>query len=504
MKTLFQTPDNLYEQFEKIAQIKSLETALIEPTDPLSHRYEPKIWTYSAFHQRVIQHQDLLIKRGFETGDKVLVVLPASGEMYALVSALFANGVIPVFIDHTMDKKQFLKAIHQVALSGVIADPKLLKYWLAIRGLWRPKRFSLESNGWGYKRWNSDESNSSHFQNFKIDANSTGLITFTSGSSGTPKAANRTNKILFAQREISRKLWTEGKDDIELTLFPMVVFSNLLHGIPTVLPHVAQGMAPAQLGQQLIRQIQQHGVNRMALQPSFLKSLLDVENPTALKCIKKLVVGGATVPNWLILQSQKTLPNCEGYVVYGSTEAEPISHSNFNDILTKSDNGYFVGSPIDEIQLKIENEEIYLSGPHVVQSYLFGSAENTSLKIRDTKNKIWHRTKDLGERDANGNITLTGRSMDQIQYNGQFTPSFKIEHPVENIIQSRAAIIQHNKQLALFLQAEQRSSIESKIKEVLEKSKISPDKVMLHWNHRIPVDNRHHWRIDRNSLTELI
>lgn len=469
------TPANLADHFFENLAVRTNKIALIEPLQwSLESVTNEKIWTYPEFATLVEKYMHQLNKRGMQVGDRVLILLAPSARLYALLAAAFACGLIPVFIDHTMKRRQFLTALRQARPKMVFSTGRLFKYRWFIRSLWHVQKFTLDEKS-SIDDWSDCESDPYEFTpRPRLQPESTGLISFTSGSSGTPKAADRPLKLLWHQREIGHTLWGEG--EIELTAFPMAVLANLVYGITTVLP--AGNPGSCGFGVRISNQIRTHLVQRLAVSPSALDKLSG-----ELPSLRKVVTGGAPVPKWLIEKSLARIPNAQGFVLYGSTEAEPIAFVKFEDILEASDHGYLVGNPIQEIQIRIlDNGEILLRGPHVVERYLFNDEENRSTKIRDEAGQVWHRTRDLGHFDDQGRLWLTGRlDMDAV---------YPLEHRFENQIRGRvAAVKDRHQRWHLYLEGQ----MTDELKEL-------PTGARLHARSSLPVDRRHFWKIDRNAL----
>ena len=126
-------------------------------------------------------------------------------------------------------------------------------------------------------------------------------------------------------------------------------------------------------------------------------------------------------------------------VVYGSTEAEPIAHLDWDEAepadldAMYAGKGLLVGRPVRQIELRIlENRwgeplpemkarelaelglppgqggEIAVNGPHVLAGYLGGIGDDET-KFR-VDGEVWHRTGDAGCLDAAGRLWLLGRA----------------------------------------------------------------------------------------------
>ena len=62
------------------------------------------------------------------------------------------------------------------------------------------------------------------------------LVTFTSGSTGAPKAAVRTHGFLLEQHRVLAESLRLTPDDLDLTTLPIFVLANLGSGVCSLIP----------------------------------------------------------------------------------------------------------------------------------------------------------------------------------------------------------------------------------------------------------------------------
>jgi acyl-CoA synthetase (AMP-forming)/AMP-acid ligase II len=123
--------------------------------------------------------------------------------------------------------------------------------------------------------------------------------------------------------------------------------------------------------------------------------------------------GGPVFPN-LLRALRAAAPRASIHAVYGSTEAEPIAHVEFDEIANADweamagGGGLLAGRPIAEAVLDIRDGEIEVSGPHVNRGYLDPAQDASTKETRD--GRLWHRTGDAGRLDAQGRLWLLGRA----------------------------------------------------------------------------------------------
>jgi olefin beta-lactone synthetase len=528
-KTSSLFPINLTSRFFEFARANPNKLALVEPLKWTEAKItEERKWTFADFSNLVQTYQRRLDAEKFAADDHILILLPVSVRMYALVAACLANGLIPIFIDVTLPKEQFLKALKIAAPKAVFSNARLFRYRFLLPALFRARLYDFDHRALKIRDFERVSISAQEAKTFRPETprlpQDEALITFTSGSTGEPKAADRRFDIVYHQREISKSIWTEGDEDVELTAFPLVVLNNLAFGVTTVLPILSResgldGIPMACWADQ----VERFSVTRLIAPPSILNrmTLANEESRRAFGKIQRLVTGGAPVPTWLMKRVREFQPRSQNFVVYGSTEAEPMAHASFDEIIASRGAGYLVGKSIPEISLKLTSPlpkiptpedfnsalslqpnrrgEIFVSGPHVVERYLFNSRENLTTKFRDADSKSWHRTGDTGYLDDRGWLWLTGRLSDRVLLKDELTDVYPIEHDIENLLKRRAALVtgpSGNAQLCI--EGSELSSPEKK--QVEEKQEAFGLKTSYRMMAKLPVDQRHFWKIDRQKL----
>lgn len=348
------------------------------------------------------------------------------------------------------------------------------------------------------------------------------LITFTSGSTGQPKAVARSHEFLIAQHSALENALELRSGEIDLITLPVFALANLASGVTSVLADTDLAHPDKANAEKMLGQIQDEKVCRTAASPSFFSALL--KRPESLNSLKRIATGGAPVFPPLLDKLRTAAPDADIFTVYGSTEAEPIAHIEFDEMKEddlekmKDGAGLLVGTPVSEIQLRIikshwgksitpiddrafgemclpENEtgEIVVSGDHVLTGYLGGIGdEETKFKVDDC---IWHRTGDSGYLDEAGRLWLQGRSSAQLK-DGSYP--FSIECALSFLPECRrSAIVDHRGDTVLVVELRNKSEHSLEIPD-----SIRIDEVVFVEN--IPLDRRHRAKTDYPKLINLL
>jgi acyl-CoA synthetase (AMP-forming)/AMP-acid ligase II len=218
-------------------------------------------------------------------------------------------------------------------------------------------------------------------------------------------------------------------------------------------------------------------------------------------------------------------PNATSAVLYGSTEAEPISEISFNELAAFDSaiekNGICVGKtyskinvriiPITEEAIKVasaaELEKMYLgnnvigeiivSGHHVLTEY-FNSEEafiKNKIKADDV---IWHRTGDAGFMDETGQLYLTGRCNTLINYQGKILSPFIYEYLLNRMKEIYCGTVMLLNNKVTIIIEPQRKTNQNVIIDLIKSSGLLYEDIRFVTH--IPKDPRHFSKIDYEKL----
>ncbi|MEM8686225.1 MAG: AMP-binding protein [Pseudomonadota bacterium] len=339
-------------------------------------------------------------KEGIGKGDRVLVAMPVGIDLYAAIAALWRLGAVIVFPEPAMGLAGLKHAIEMTRPDAFLAAGAYRLLRFCVPSLWPIRK---------HPRLTSDGPSGDGLE--ELNPGHPALISFTSGSTGKPKGIVRSHGFLAAQNACVAELLTPKREgETDLVAFPVFVISNLGQGITSVLPNwplTRHDQADAGIIGNLINE---QSITRALVPPSICRVLAHGGSDPGLADI--FTGGGPIFPD-LIEALSAAAPQTELTCVYGSTEAEPISHLHAKDITAKQwtdmseGRGLLAGAPVPQTAVKIIDDEIVVTGDHVNKGYLDGAGDDEN-KIR-IDGQIWHRTGDAGALDDAGNLWLKGR-----------------------------------------------------------------------------------------------
>lgn len=504
---------NINEMLRENVGARPEQIALIGGRERVSYReLEQRAQRVGAFFQA----------RGVGARQRALLMVPLSVEFYALFLGLTRIGVTVVLIDPAVGSRQMDQSCQIVQPDLFIGSPKAHLLRLTNRAIAAiPRKFVL--HGWlpGSERVQLTTAPADRID-VVTDPEDPALITFTSGSTGLPKAICRTHGFLYNQHNAVCNTLPAQASDVELNTLPVFILSSLARGIKTVIPE-GFGRNPDMMKmERVVAQIREHGVNRLLAAPAFCKAITEHlrRNSQTLPQISQIYTGGGPVFPALLNALAERMPNATVTAVYGSTEAEPIAHVNLAEFYPddlaamQQGKGLLAGSPVPEIHLAILPDrdgfaigpftqaefeqykllanqigEIVVSGEHVQKRYLNGDGGTTKFSV---EGEIWHRTGDAGYLDARGRLWLLGRCSARLISQGAMLYPFGVEAAaMAQADVERAAFVQVNGKnvLALELHGNTGSTPAEELKCMLPQV----DRVRI--VDKIPVDSRHHSKV---------
>jgi fatty-acyl-CoA synthase/long-chain acyl-CoA synthetase len=261
-----------------------------------------------------------------------------------------------------------------------------------------------------------------------IDPASPAQIQFTSGTTGRPKPAVLTHAAMVTNAAHVRDRCGVAPAATYGTALPLFHTAGCgLAGIGSFYHRATWVLAELFDPETVLRSIEEHTVVAFGGVPAMLHALLAFREKTGAdtSSIDVLMSGGDAVPPALINAWRAT--GVRGIsAVYGQTELSPIvcqtaPSDALDDVL------HTAGLPLPQTEVAIvdpvservvepgEEGEIRVRGYLVMQEY-FGMPEATAHTIDE---EGWLRTGDLGNIDARGYVTVTGRLKDMIIRGGE-------------------------------------------------------------------------------------
>lgn len=230
-----------------------------------------------------------------------------------------------------------------------------------------------------------------------------GLVLFSSGSTGEPKAMihNLDNLVDSYQ----------GKKIKNLNMLVFLMFDHI-GGLNTLLNTLAMGariILPANRNPEYIAGlIEEHQVHILPASPTFLNMMLmaKVQDKYNLKSLRMITYGTESMPESLLLKLRVAFPKTRLLQTFGTSETGIVQTSS------RSSDSLEIKIDGPNTQYRIVEGELWLKSKTQVMGYLNDSMESFT-------EDGWFKTGDLVEELEGGYLRIKGRSKEVINVGGE-------------------------------------------------------------------------------------
>jgi olefin beta-lactone synthetase len=471
---------------------------------------------------------------GLRAGDLALVFCPMSVRLYVTLIGMFRLGVVAVFVDPSAGRRHLERCCARARPRAFVATPRAHALRIASAAIRRlPVKLAIGGGLPGTRSIARLSGSGTQTRIEPRDSSDVALLTFTSGSTGEPKAAVRTHGLLRAQHRVLADELHLQAGEIDLATLPIFVLANLASGVTSVIPDVDLRRPGAINPGRLTRQIRAERPTRVAASPALLDRLAEHlrSRGDRLTEMARIFTGGAPVFPKVLQRLAGVAPEALVSAVYGSTEAEPIAHVERTEIGDRDleamarGAGLLAGRPVSAIDVRVlpdrwgtalgpyaapafdrvslpagQTGEIVVAGPHVLPGYLDGAGDaETKICVAD---RVWHRTGDAGYFDDQQRLWLLGRCSARVDDRRGTLYPFAVEAAASDVDGvRRSAFVMHQGQRTLVIEAMPAAPVSPlSLRERLEWSYL--DNVVV--VDTIPVDKRHNAKVDYPALEAML
>lgn len=422
--------------------------------------------SFGALWDRVCRFAGALHERGFGPGDRALIAIPMSVDLYIALLAVLKEGGVAVFLDPWVGKRTLVRLARHADLAAWLGTPKSHLLSAFVRGV----RIAplLVSRFRGPLRESVHDS----------APDDKALVTYTTGSSGRPKGVNRTHRILVAQHERLAEAFPPRAGDIDYCAFPVFAMNNLALGITTALdsPRLA--------------------TTATASPPFF--------DDAPAYPFRRILTGGAPVTDLQLRNWMRKWPEAEIAIAYGSSEAEPVAHITAEERLRAGGRGYLAGKIVPGVRTRLEMidervGELLVSGDHVCRDYDNDPRATQQNKVLDRDGTSWHRMGDTGWFDEEGRFRIAGRVHSTIWRYGVPVHAQLVEQAAQGDDPRirRVAAVAVGARVAVVVESD--DDVEEDVRARLAAAG-EPCDIVLVTREPLPVDPRHRSKIDYDRL----
>lgn len=402
---------------------------------------------YSTMRERAYGLGAALLRAGVRRGDRVVVQLPNWAEFMVSYLAIARIGavtvpIMPVYrhteVEHVLHNSGAVAAItagtfrrfdHAGMFRDLRAECPELATLVVVRGQALDNELSF------------DEACASPFTDAELgehpDPDAPHVIVYTSGTESTAKGCVHTwNTLSFSGFGLSQDIFELTADDVVFMPSPVSHATGLIVGV--VAPMVAGAeshLLDVWEPNEGLSRIERYRCTAAAASTPFVRMALDAAPaaPRDLSSMRFWLCAGAPIPEALAREFEGVFSGAILNPLYGCSEVMAGLTCHPGDPIERR--AGTAGTPaFDGIRIKLagadgeevatgEEGEICYWGPGAILGY-WRDPERSATAIDGDG---WHHTGDLGRRDADGFIRISGRSKDIIIRGGTNLSAAEIE-----------------------------------------------------------------------------
>ena len=435
---------------------------------------------------RVAAIRAKLTRQCVQPGDQVLLAIPVSFDLICSLLAIMAAGAIPVLPPAAASGRVLVALVHRDAIRTVITR-RALPGWV---------RWAARGFGVTLLTVDSTPVTGPYLPPQPVDPNQPALISHSSGSTGLPKAIRRSHRVLTAQHLALSQSFPPWSGQRDFPLFPNILLHNLATGTMSVLPDLP-GFSLAKINpKQVVQQLVDQQVNTLTGNVYYFRRLLRylANYPQSFPQVQAVGVGGSPVPEGLVQALKTIFSAADIYIIYGSSEAEPIAIRKVGSDAVDLSAGYVVGAVHSAIQVRFR--------PVGTLTFMDGRTQPVGeIEVRGAhvavENDAWLPTGDYGYLTDSQQLVLTARAGNEQISNG--VQHYQIEQILSDIAGiDRVAARATDGGFIIFVEG---NAPETEIRQVLSAQFPVGLCPRIEYRKKLPVDARHLSKIRYDQLT---
>jgi acyl-CoA synthetase (AMP-forming)/AMP-acid ligase II len=408
--------------------------------------FEGKRYSYAQLKERVNRLADSLNRLGSEKGDRVAIIEVNCNQYVEACFATVKAGGIFVPLNFRIRQDELVYLVNE-------AEPRILFVGSRYGDMVHSVRSQLPSVkhfiviGGKYEQMLSyDElisSGSAEDKTFaQINDEDVAMLMFTAGTTGFPKGVPQDHNAYS-----SYVLSNVDPPDMEAPAETNVLVMPIYHvaGMQAMIAGIYGGRTIALMRQfdehEWFETVQREKATRVMVVPTMLKRIVDYPDFAKydLSSVRVITYGAAACPYEVLKKTIERFPGRALINAFGGTEtSSTIATLRAEDqIITGRESeaerekklqrlATSIGLPMEDVEIQVRDEkgqelaagqigEIVARGPRIMKGYWRDEEKTKKAFTADG----WYRTGDLGYKDKEGYIYLTGRADDVIVRGGE-------------------------------------------------------------------------------------
>lgn len=374
--------------------------------------------TYADWWDRSRDLAQRLLNEGLQPGDVLAIAMAPSERYILLLTACFHARIIACPVNPAWPLSRVAEALEYIGCRWAVTDLPYATAFSACRNIDSAALDSLPA--------------APDIALPALDVDSPATLIFTSGSSGSPKAALLSfgNHFYNATASNQRVPYRHGdRWLLSLPLFHVsgiaVLFRTMVAAATVVVPKDTRNLVEA---------IDTHRITHISVVPTQLQRLIDVPfGAPRLEKLRAILLGGSAIPGTLVRECVRL--NLNVHLTYGMTEtASQIATTPADADM----HALFSGArPLFPEYIAVSGDgEIWVRGPILFLGYYTRGAVTRPLI-----DGAWFPTGDIGRFDSDGNLMVTGRKDNLFISGGENIYPEEIERALCRLVGVKRAVV---------------------------------------------------------------
>ncbi len=381
--------------------------------------------TYAALDAAVARHAGLIRDLGVQPGERIAVQVEKSPDALILYLACVKAGVVYLPLNSAYQESEVDYFLGDAKPAVFVHQPKSAEWAVRVcekHGV--RHRFAMAAEGEEAKpqnqsaNWAEKAANAASLLDFvPRTLDELAAILYTSGTTGRSKGAMLTQRNLASNAETLHRYWGFVPNDVLLHALPLFHVHGLFVACHTALVNASTMLFHAKFDAARAVADLPRATVFMGVPTMYVRLLGEPAFNAALcKHMRLFVSGSAPLLTETFLEFQSRT----GHTIlerYGMTETGMITSNPLNG----DRKGGTVGPPLPGVEVRVMNDEgaacacdeighIQVRGPNVLAGYWQMPEKNKEEFTADG----FFKTGDVGKIDADGYVTIVGRSKDLV------------------------------------------------------------------------------------------
>jgi len=383
-------------------------------------------------------HHALTEQLGYRKGDVLAVAAPngieyvtafwaamKSGGMIAPMNVRLGSGELRHIIDHSTARVLILHHACHAAVKDVLPECPSIRHVISVG--------YEDSDTLPYDRLLAEAA--ADPLPVDVSRDDPAVIMYTSGTTGQPKGAIMRHGDLLFNNRVARLAHGLRRDDVHLLAIPMFHPTALYSLVPTS-AHLGSTLvlAPNPNPSELAELMRTHGVTTFFAVPSLLQLFAaqkDLPSYGLGQTLRLIAYSGSRMPVETVERLRALFPNARLNNFFGLTETLSMTHVLPSaDAVSRPD---CIGKVLPDVRQRILDEQGHDAAPgevgelHFHRDNVIPGYWRERERLAQSMHGDWFNTGDCATMDADGYVTLKGRTKDMMIVGGENVYSLEVE-----------------------------------------------------------------------------